>query len=131
VPLTPETLPRHELCGLCVRVAAAPNPDLVGVGGRVVRETQQTLVVSRAGAAGERRVPKRGSILEFALGPATLETTDETAAAREPAGTGVEPSDTADGDATAHVTVDGGRLLSRPARRTADGPTPDGDDRWR
>jgi RNase P/RNase MRP subunit p29 len=126
VPLTPETLPRHELCGLRVRVAAAPNSDLVGVGGRVVRETQQTLVVSRAGAAGERRVPKRGSILEFALGPATPDTTtDEAAAARAPAGTGVDPSD------AAHVTVAGGRLLSRPARRTADGPTPDGDDRWR
>jgi len=120
VPLTPETLPRHELCGLCVRVADAPNPDLVGVGGRVVRETRQTLVVSRADA--ERRIPKRGSVLEFALGPATLGTDD--AAAREPA-------DPTDGDATVHVTVDGGRLLSRPARRTDDGPTPDGDDRWR
>jgi ribonuclease P protein subunit POP4 len=126
VSLSPETLPRHELCGLRVRVASAPNPDLVGVGGRVVRETARTLVVrSRAGAT--RRVPKRGSVLEFTLGPATLGT-DEAAARREPAGTASDPTG---GDGAAHVTVDGGRLLSRPARRTEDGPTPDGDDRWR
>ncbi len=127
--LAPETLPRHELCGLRVRVADAPNPDLVGVGGRVVRETRRTLVVSRADE--ERRIPKRGSVLEFALGPATLDTdrtTDDVVAAREPAGTDAAPTG---GDTTAHVTVDGGRLLSRPARRTDDGPTPDGDDRWR
>ena len=130
---TPETLPRHELCGLPVRVADAPNPDLVGVSGRVVRETRNTLVVaaSRAGRTA-RRVPKRGSVLEFTLGPATLGNTDtdETAAAREPAGTGPDRSP-GERTAPAHVTVDGGRLLSRPARRTEDGPTPDGDDRWR
>ncbi|MFT4891484.1 MAG: ribonuclease P protein subunit POP4, partial [Halobacteriales archaeon] len=45
MPLTPETLPRHELVGLPVRVADAPNPDLVGIEGRVVRETMRTLVV--------------------------------------------------------------------------------------
>jgi ribonuclease P protein subunit POP4 len=134
--LTPETLPRHELCGLWTRVVRARNPDLVGVGGRVVRETERTLVVARADGS-ERRAPKDGSVFEFALGPATLGT-DEAAARREPAGTATEPADPApdatgagEGEATAHVTVDGGRLLSRPARRTEDGPTPGGDDRWR
>jgi ribonuclease P protein subunit POP4 len=137
VTLSPETLPRHELCGLRVRVASAPNPDLVGVTGRVVRETRNTLVVAARAGADERRVPKRGSVFEFELGPARLGT-DEAAARREPAGTATEPADPApdatgagEGEATAHVTVDGGRLLSRPARRTEDGPTPGGDDRWR
>lgn len=125
--LSPETLPRHELCGLRVRVASAPNPGLVGVEGRVVHETRNTLVV--ATRAGERRVPKVGSVFEFELGPATLGT-DEAAARREPAGTATDRS-TAERTGAAHVTVDGGRLLSRPARRTEDGPTPDGDDRWR
>jgi ribonuclease P protein subunit POP4 len=132
VTLSPETLPRHELCGLRVRVASAPNPDLVGVTGRVVRETRNTLVVAARAGADERRVPKRGSVFEFELGPARLGT-DEAAARRESPGT---RSDLAGGDAPAgtgpaHVTVDGGRLLSRPARRTEDGPTPDGDERWR
>ena len=127
--LSPETLPRHELCGLHVRVASAPNPDLVGVGGRVVRETRNTLVVAARAGARERRVPKVGSVFEFELGPATLGT-DEAAARREPAGTATDRS-TAERTGAAHVTVDGGRLLSRPARRTEDGPTPDGDDSWR
>ncbi|MEF8891269.1 MAG: ribonuclease P protein component 1 [Haloferacaceae archaeon] len=126
--LSPETLPRHELCGLQVRVASAPNPDLVGVEGRVVRETERTLVAAARAGATERRVPKAGSVFEFALGPATLGT-DEAAARREPAGTATDRSKERTG--AAHVTVDGGRLLSRPARRTEDGPTPDGDDRWR
>jgi ribonuclease P protein subunit POP4 len=129
VTLSPETLPRHELCGLRVRVASAPNPDLVGISGRVVRETERTLVVASRAGARERRVPKGGSVFEFELGPATLGT-DEAAARREPAGTATDRSTTGRTGA-AHVTVDGGRLLSRPARRTEDGPTPDGDDRWR
>ena len=130
--LSPETLPRHELCGLRVRVAGAPNPDLVGVAGRVVRETRNTLVVAARAGADERRVPKRGSVFEFELGPASLGT-DEAAARREPPGTrsDLAECDASAGTGPAHVTVDGGRLLSRPARRTEDGPTPDGDDRWR
>lgn len=127
--LSPETLPRHELCGLSVRVVRASNPALVGTGGRVVRETRNTLVVAARVGARKRRVPKVGSVFEFELGPATLGT-DEAAARREPAGTATDRS-TAERTGAAHVTVDGGRLLSRPARRTEDGPTPDGDDRWR
>lgn len=130
--LSPETLPRHELCGLRVRVASAPNPDLVGVTGRVVRETRNTLVVAARAGADERRVPKVESVFEFELGPASLGT-DEAAARREPAGTRSDLTEAyaAAGTGPAHVTVDGGRLLSRPARRTEDGPQPDGDELWR
>ncbi|WP_128476386.1 ribonuclease P protein component 1 [Halorussus pelagicus] len=70
MPLTPENLTRHELNGLHVRVADAPNPDLVGIEGRVVAETQGTLSV--ASASRVRQVPKEGSTFEFAL-------TDESA----------------------------------------------------
>ncbi|CCC41003.1 ribonuclease P protein component 1 [Haloquadratum walsbyi C23] len=41
--LTPETLTRHELIGLYIAVADAANPDLIGISGRVVDETMQTL----------------------------------------------------------------------------------------
>ena len=109
---TPATLVRHELTGRHAAVAAAPNPDLVGVAGRVVRETRNTLVLAAAGRT--RRVPKRGTTFEFRL--------------PSDAG-GSEPSPTA-GDAT-RVTVDGATLCSRPARRTENAPTPGGDDRWR
>jgi ribonuclease P protein subunit POP4 len=120
--LTPETLTRHELVGLHARVVESTNPDAVGIGGRVVDETMRTLTLS----AGDRtrQLPKRGATFEFAL-PETR--TDEAADAEKASGTAIKlPSDTAgpragqsDGcEAVAYVTVDGARLLSRPARRT-------------
>lgn len=91
---TPRTLLRDELIGLRVAVEAAPNPDLIDIEGRVVRETTNTLVI-RPGdgslgdpAARSRRVPKRGTTLVFEL---------------------------EDGS---RVRVDGGRLIARPARRS-------------
>ena len=63
--LTPETLTRHELNGLSVRVVDAANPDLVGIAGRVVIETMQTLQIDDGTRV--RQVPKRGVTLEFAL----------------------------------------------------------------
>jgi ribonuclease P protein subunit POP4 len=148
MPLTPENLTRHELNGLLVRVADASNPDLVGIEGRVVAETQGTLSV--ASDSRVRQVPKEGSTFEFAL-------TDEPAEAGKASGTasklasetaGVqsgqsgavsEPRSEArrsssdgvfeghseahrtsfDGsEGVAYVTVDGARLLSRPELRT-------------
>ena len=111
--LTPETLPRHELVGLHVEVVEATNADLVGIEGRVVRETAHTLSIESL-AEGDReprvrQVPKAEATFEFAL-------TDEAAGDRKAPGTASEPSD--DGEAVAYVTVDGARLLSRPAERT-------------
>jgi len=102
-PVTPATLPRHELVGLSVSVADADNPDLVGLAGEVVTETTKTLGVRRAEAGsasgGDRvaHVPKEGATFEFEL----------------PSG-GV-------------VTVEGRRLVARPARRTEN----TGDSTWR
>ena len=148
--LTPETLTRHELTGLRVAVADAPNPDLVGTCGRVVGETLRTLRVEggdasgdgRATSAGESRVkqvPKRGSTLEFELpsGGDTPECTDEAADAAKASGTASQlRSETAGRfeagqsgrcQGAAYVTVDGTRLLSRPALRTEK----TGDSLWR
>jgi len=116
--LTPETLTRHELVGLRTRVVESTNPDSVGIGGRVVDETMRTLVIE---GDRVRRVPKRGTTFEFAL-----PRTDEAADAEKASGTTPElPSETAgrtgqsDGcEDVAYVTVDGARLLSRPALRT-------------
>lgn len=47
MPLTPETLTRHELVGLDVEVVAASNPDAIGISGRVVMETTQLLTIER------------------------------------------------------------------------------------
>ncbi|MGQ4556783.1 ribonuclease P protein subunit [Halobellus sp. GM3] len=166
--LTPETLTRHELNGLRVAVVDAPNPDLVGIRGRVVVETMRTLHVDvsegdATAAAGDRdsdaatsgrsrvlQVPKRGSTFEFEL-PSRGDApgrTDEAADAAKASGTASElRSETAGGrsagqsgrpaaasrtssgncEGAAYVTVDGTRLLSRPALRTEKA----GDTLWR
>ncbi|MFB6092205.1 MAG: ribonuclease P protein component 1 [Haloquadratum sp.] len=171
--LTPETLLRHELNGLRLAVVDAPNPDLVGICGRVVGETMRTLRVDVSGSAAEadaaaaaaaaapararvKQVPKRDSTFEFEL-PARAGTpgtarTDEAADAAKASGTASKlRSDTAGGfdagqsgrptgetpaasrtpsgncEGAAYVTVDGTRLLSRPALRTEKA----GDSLWR
>lgn len=179
--LSPETLTRHELVGLPVRVADAPNADLIGIGGRVVSETMRTLTVREApdgdavaSSSRDRQVPKRGTTFEFRLdstptvhpdgaavsatpsagrsvpaditaagGDAPAENTiDEAASGRKAAGTapkreedtaGVRPGQSCstvtgsrsptqaaerDCEDAVYVTVDGTRLLSRPALRT-------------
>ncbi|SFR54032.1 ribonuclease P protein component 1 [Halogeometricum limi] len=157
--LTPETLTRHELNGLHVEVVDAPNPDLVGIAGRVVVETMQTLHVDVSDTSdGETRVcqvPKQGSTLQFEI-PSRDETpaqrTDEAADVEKASGTASKlRSETAGGleasqsgrlaeepsaasrmssgncEGVAYVTVDGARLLSRPALRTEKA----GDTTWR
>jgi len=67
--LTPETLPRHELNGLPVRVVESDDSSRVGLEGRVVIETTKTLSIE-VRADGESRVvmvPKSGSTFEFAI----------------------------------------------------------------
>ena len=110
MPLTPETLSRHELVGLDARVRAGSNPDLLGIEGTVVAETTETLGIERegrspaetrteSGATADRvaTVPKAGTTFEFTLASGEL------------------------------VTVEGRRLVARPARRTEKS----GDSKWR
>jgi ribonuclease P protein subunit POP4 len=110
--LTPESLPRHELAGLRVRVVEAADPGTVGIGGRVAVETAQTLQIEDRvdGAPRVRTVPKEGTTFEFAL--------EEDPSVDAPAPTA---------EAAAYVTVEGARLAARPARRTER----TGDPRWR
>ena len=129
--LTPETLPRHELNGLPVRVVESDDPGKVGIEGRVVIETTNTLriEVRENGESRVVQVPKSGSVFEFAI-------TDDAADLAKGSGTTSKLADTkpdADafstdcaGEGVAYVTVDGSRLLSRPARRTET----NGDSPW-
>lgn len=130
--LTPETIVRHELIGLRVRVAAADNPDLVGIEGRVVGETMRTLRVvssvesveprstehsmesrTESGEADDARVkqvPKQGSTFEFAL-------TDEPAVPAKGTGTASKrESETAGGRSGQSGSFSGPRS---EARRTS------------
>ncbi|NIC00102.1 ribonuclease P protein component 1 [Halobacterium sp. R2-5] len=128
MPLTPETLPRHELVGLHARVVESTDPSRVGIEGEVVRETMRTLVIDAdpdgdSGTSGVKQVPKRGATFEFRL-------TDEAAASPKGAGTASQPAggeSQTTGEGAAYVTVDGVALLSRPATRSETGV----DSKWR
>jgi len=100
MPLTPDTLPRHELVGLAARVSEASNADLVGIEGTVVTETTRTLEIEGAGRVWQ--VPKQGTTFTFDL-PGS------------------------NGESGSVVSVEGRRLVARPARRTEN----TGDSIWR
>ena len=68
--MTPESLVRHELAGLDVEVVESPNPDLVGIAGRVVDETTNTLLV--AAGDGVKQVPKAAATFRFRLEDAAV-----------------------------------------------------------
>lgn len=89
--LTADTLARHELCGLHARVAAARNRSLAGIEGRVVRETENTLLVETNSQV--KQVPKAGATFEFDLAD--------------------DPE-----SAESYATIEGDRLVANPARRT-------------
>jgi RNase P/RNase MRP subunit p29 len=129
MPVTPQTLVRHELIGLAVEVTGAADRTQVGTAGRLVDETQQTVTV--ATVAGDRQVPKAGTQLRVALptsGAAdrTLDPMDEAAGDGNTPGIAADRSSAtgAGRDAVTHVTVDGDRLLSRPADRIRDTGVP-------
>lgn len=63
--IEPGNLVHHELIGLPVRVVDATNPCLVGISGRTVDETRNTLVIEEKD--GERRVPKRAASFQFTI----------------------------------------------------------------
>lgn len=129
MPVTPETLPRHELVGLHARVVESTDPSRVGIEGEVVRETMRTLVVdseeprSSDSDSGVKQVPKRGTKFEFRLTDEAAVSAKETGTASQPAGGESQTT----GEGVAYVTVDGVELLSRPATRSETGV----DSKWR
>jgi len=112
MPRTPETLAVHELVGSDIRVTAASNPDLVGIEGEVVVETTNTLHIERSDRARQARndVPHGVRAGESR----TKQVPKENATFAFSVGGQT-------------VSVDGERLVARPARRTEQ----TGDSQWR
>lgn len=54
--ITPENLVYHTLIGLKTVVAESTNPDMVGIGGVVVDETRNTLVINQGLSVVKNRV---------------------------------------------------------------------------
>jgi len=65
MPITPTNLVRHELIGLTAKIVKARNPQNIGIQGKVVNETQKTLVIESEGK--EKRVFKNTITLRFTL----------------------------------------------------------------
>ncbi len=63
--LNPESLPRHELIGLDAQVDESIDPGLVGLSGRVVDETRNTLLLETKRST--KRIPKASTSLIFTL----------------------------------------------------------------
>ena len=129
--LTPTTLPRHELVGLEVAVVAASNPDLVGLSGRAVTETTQTIGIgigvaadgpsenATDGASGHRHKHRRSTDTED---EDEHNPVDELAVVPKSAATFEWQLPTGETVRTA-----GERLVARPARRSEH----TGDSTWR
>ena len=65
VSITPENILRHELIGLEVRIANSCNRQIVGVKGKVIDETRNTLIV--ADEKIRRTIPKDVAVFQFKL----------------------------------------------------------------
>jgi ribonuclease P protein subunit POP4 len=65
VNLTPESLARHELIGLDVRVVASSDPGQIGLSGQVVDETRNTFLLETK--RNVLRLAKRNTNLIFTL----------------------------------------------------------------
>jgi len=61
--MRPEMVITHELIGLEVELVESKNRCLRGIGGRVVDETRNMIVIE--GERGLKKVPKRGNVFVF------------------------------------------------------------------
>ena len=69
--ITPQNILRHELIGLDVKVTKALNPLSRNIQGKVIDETQQTLIIHTK--QGDKKLLKRLATFEFALKKAIVE----------------------------------------------------------
>jgi len=65
VRITPRNLILHELIGLEVEVVESTNECMRGLGGVVVDETKNMLVIEKDGV--RKKIPKRGNVFLFKL----------------------------------------------------------------
>ena len=80
--ISPQNVLRHELIGLDVLVARASNPGHVGVSGRIIDETRNTLVIQTG--LGEKRIPKRFSVFRLRLPDGTTVDVDGSSLETQP-----------------------------------------------
>lgn len=65
--ITPHNLIFHELIGLVAEILESTNPSLIGIKGKVVLETQNTLIIEDQKDLKEKTIPKSGVTFLFTL----------------------------------------------------------------
>lgn len=103
--ITAETIARHELGGLPVRIVDSSDHTVCGTSGVVRLETHNTIEIDRSDgdARDPARIQKAGTVFEFDL----------------------TEVDATESQSTTCVRVDGRRLVGNPAKRTeTTGDTP-------
>ena len=78
--ISPSNVVKHELIGLTVKVVNAKNSALVGIQGKVVDETRNTLVIETSD--GEKTVLKEQVQLETVVADETVLIDGKTLVAR-------------------------------------------------
>lgn len=63
--ITPQNIFQHEFIGLHVEVKESSHEGFIGINGRVVDETKNTITVETED--GEKMVPKKASTFRFKL----------------------------------------------------------------
>ena len=118
MPLTPESLPRHELVGLHAEVVSASSEEYVGIAGDVVTETTKTLGIERV---------ENGSASSEEADGASADTRGDTRVSHVPKAAATFEFEVPGEGGVRIVTVEGEKLEARPARRTEQ----TGDSKWR
>ena len=68
--ITPENILKHELIGLNVKIVNSKNEKIVGIKGKVIDETKNTLIIANSNA--KRRIPKDIATFQFKLPDGTF-----------------------------------------------------------
>ncbi|MCD6367930.1 MAG: ribonuclease P protein subunit [Candidatus Aenigmarchaeota archaeon] len=63
---TKKNLIRHEFIGLEIKVIESKNKNLVGISGKVIDETKNTIKIESRDKK-EKIIPKNGNVFEFTL----------------------------------------------------------------
>ncbi|UCC40823.1 MAG: ribonuclease P protein component 1 [Candidatus Aminicenantes bacterium] len=65
VSISPENILRHELIGLEVKITNSSNNRIVGLKGKVIDETRNTLIITNE--KNRKMIPKDVSVFQFKL----------------------------------------------------------------
>ncbi len=71
--ITPHNILKHELIGLPVEIVSSTNLSLLGIKGKVVFETRNTLIIEKEGCSKEITVPKDIAVFKFKLDNCSVE----------------------------------------------------------